>query len=140
MWLKRGGKYSAFDKHRQFLDEGHRFRDDKKHFTKGKVVHEVNKIPTFDGAAVDAELHALKPKAKGKGFEGYGKTHNWTHIAGLTKLPYYKDLKFPHNIDVMHTEKNVAESLFSTIIKIPEKTKDNVKCRVDQERLCARKS
>jgi hypothetical protein len=66
MWPKKGGKYSAFDKHRQFLEAGHRFREDKKHFTKGKVVSEVNKVPTFDGAAVVAKLHALKadPKVK----------------------------------------------------------------------------
>jgi hypothetical protein len=70
---------------------------------------------------------------------GYGETHNWTHVAGLTQLPYYKDLKLPHNIDVMHTEKNVGESVFNTVLNIPEKTKDNVKARVDQEMLCDRK-
>ena len=32
----------------------------------------------------------------------------------------------------MHTEKNVAESLFHTILNIPDKTKDNVKARADQ--------
>ena len=55
-------------------------------------------------------------KGKGKGkkcFEGYGETHNWTHITPFTQLPYFKDLKLPYNIDVMHTKKNVAESLFS---------------------------
>jgi hypothetical protein len=30
---------------------------------------------------------------------------------GLTRLPYFKDLLLPHNIDVMHTEKNVTEAL-----------------------------
>jgi hypothetical protein len=139
IWLKKGGKYSAFDKHQQFLEEGHPFREDKKNFVKGKVVHEVNKIPEFDGGAVDAELRALKPKAKGKGFVGYGQMHNWTHVAGLTKLPYFKDLKLPHNIDVMHTGKNVADSIFHTVLNIPEKTKDNVKARADQEKLCDRK-
>jgi hypothetical protein len=44
----------------------------------------------------------------------------------------------PHNIDVMHKEKNVAKSIFSTIFDIPEKTKDNVKARVDQQTLCNR--
>jgi hypothetical protein len=29
----------------------------------------------------------------------------WTHKSGLTRLPYYDDLLLPHNIDVMHTEK-----------------------------------
>ena len=38
----------------------------------------------------------------------------------------------------MHTEKNVAESLFHTILNIPVKTKDNVKARADQQRICDR--
>ena len=144
IWLSKGGKYVAFDLHRQFLPPDHPDREDKKNFTKGRVVHEVTEIPTFSGADVLAQLKALKPKVKGKGkakakgFEGYGETHNWTHITPFSQLPYFKDLKLPYNIDVMHTEKNVAESLFHTILNIPDKTKDNVKARADQQRICDR--
>ncbi|XP_073351930.1 uncharacterized protein [Aegilops tauschii subsp. strangulata] len=56
----------------------------------------------------------------------------------LMKLPYFKDFKLQYNIDVMHTEKNVAESLFRTILNIPDKTKDNVNARVDQQNICDR--
>ena len=42
-----------------------------------------------------------------------------TIITPFTQLPYFKDLKLPYNIDVMHTKKNVAESLFNTILNIP---------------------
>ena len=52
--------------------------------------------------------------------------------------PYFDDILLPHNIDVMHTKNNVAEAIFGTIIDIPNKTKDNVKARVDQMRLCNR--
>jgi hypothetical protein len=38
----------------------------------------------------------------------------------------------------MHTEKNVAEALWATIMDIPEKTKDNPKARVDMATLCDR--
>ena len=78
-------------------------------------MREEKAIPKFDGAKVDAELRALVP-AEGsiRKFEGYGVTHNWTHVAGLTQLEYYKDLELPHNIDVMHTEKNVGEMIFKT--------------------------
>ena len=144
IWLSKGGKYVAFDLHRQFLPPDHPDREDKKNFTKGRVVHEVTEIPTFSRADVLAQLKALKPKVKGKGkakakgFEGYGETHNWTHITPFSQLPYFKDLKLPYNIDVMHTEKNVAESLFHTILNIPDKTKDNVKARADQQRICDR--
>jgi hypothetical protein len=44
-------------------------------------------------------------------------------------------LELPHNIDVMHTEKNIAEALWSTIMDT-EKTKDNVKARIDQQQWC----
>jgi hypothetical protein len=72
------------------------------------------------------------------GFVGYSQQYMWTHKSGLTQLPYYDDLLLPHNIDVMHTEKNVAEALWATIMDIPGKTKDNVKARVDLAMLCDR--
>jgi hypothetical protein len=56
----------------------------------------------------------------------------------LTWLPYYDDLLLPHNIDVMHTEKNVAEALSAIIMDIPDKSQDNVKARVDMAALCDR--
>ena len=62
----------------------------------------------------------------------------WTHKSGLTRLPYFDDLLLPHNIDVMHTKKNVAEALWATIMDIPNKSKDNVKARVDLATLCDR--
>jgi hypothetical protein len=37
-WLTKGGKYSLFDKHRQFLPADHLFRRDIRNFTKGVVV------------------------------------------------------------------------------------------------------
>jgi hypothetical protein len=62
----------------------------------------------------------------------------WTHKSGLTRLSYFDDLLLPHNIDVMHTEKNVAEVLWVTIMDIPYKSKDNVKARLDLATLCDR--
>jgi len=48
------------------------------------------------------------------------------------------DLLLPHNINMMHSEKNIGEALFGTLTDIPDKTNDNVKARVDQETLCDR--
>jgi len=56
----------------------------------------------------------------------------------LTRLPYFKDLLLPHCIDVMHTEKNVAKALWGTLMDIKEKSKDNVKARLDVEMMCDR--
>jgi hypothetical protein len=54
----------------------------------------------------------------------------WTHKSGLERLPYFDGLLLPHNIDVMHTEKNVAQALWATLMDIPNKTKDNPKAIV----------
>jgi hypothetical protein len=62
--------------------------------------------------------------------------HMWTYKPSLTRLPYYDDLLLPHNIEVMHTEKNVAEALWTIIMDIPDKSKDNIKTRVDLAALC----
>ena len=67
---------------------------------------------------------------------GYGEEHMWTHKSGLTRLPYFDDL-LPHNIDVMHTEKNIAEARWGTLMNT-DKSKDNVKDRVDLATLCDR--
>jgi len=50
----------------------------------------------------------------------------WIHKLGLSRLPYFDDLLLSHSI-----EKNVVEVLWGTIMDIPDKSKDNVKARVD---------
>jgi hypothetical protein len=40
------------------------------------------------------------------------------------------------NTDVMHTKKNVVGALWATIMDILDKSKDNIKARVDQVALC----
>ena len=87
------------------------------------------------GAEVHAQIDALVPNEEG-GFVGYGEQHMWTHILSMMRLPYFDDL-LPHNIDVMHTEKNVAEALWATLMDT-EKSKDNPKARVDLATLCDR--
>jgi hypothetical protein len=40
-----------------------------------------------------------------------------------------------HAIDVMHMEKNVCKALISTLLDIPDKTKDTIKERMDLEEM-----
>ena len=61
------------------------------------------------GAAVRAQLDALEVNDQGDRFLGYGEQHAWTHKSCLWNLPYFDDLLLSHNIDVMHTKKNVTE-------------------------------
>ena len=136
IWLAKGHKYVCFDQHRQFLRLDHPYRQDAMHFQKGVIVDDPPP-PIMTGAQLKDELDALEEKLDGKGFVGYGETHQWTHIPSLWRLPYFKDLLLPHNIDVMHTEKNIAEALLGTLLDT-EKSKDNIQARIDQAKLCNR--
>ena len=54
-------------------------------------------------------------------------------------MPYWKILKTPHSLDVMHIMKNVCESLLGTLLNMPERTKDGPKARSDLRSLGIRK-
>ncbi|CAL2229846.1 unnamed protein product [Prunus armeniaca] len=67
-------------------------------------------------------------------------THlNWTHKSMFFELPYWSKLKLRHNLDVMHVEKNVFDTLLGTILDIEGKTKDTIKARLDLERMGIRR-
>jgi hypothetical protein len=74
----------------------------------------------------------------GDEFVGYGEEHNWTHKCALWELLYAKALILMHNINVMHRECNVGESIWSTCMAFVDKTKENHKARKDLARLCNR--
>jgi hypothetical protein len=69
-------------------------------------------------------------------FEGYNVNPNWTHTSCLWELPYGKALILPHNIDLMHQEQNVVESIMSMCLDVTSFTKDNVNARKDLADLC----
>jgi hypothetical protein len=49
-----------------------------------------------------------------------------------------KALILMHNIDMMHEEQNMGESIISTCLNITNKTKDNPKARKDLALICRR--
>ncbi|CAL9013163.1 unnamed protein product [Prunus brigantina] len=61
----------------------------------------------------------------------------WTPM--FFELPYWSKLKLRHNLDVMHVEKNVFDTLVGTILDIEGKTKDTIKARLDLERMGIRR-
>ena len=63
----------------------------------------------------------------------------WKARAVFHNLPYWKFLKTPHSLDMMHITKNVTESLLGTLSNMPEKTKDGTKARYDLKWLGVRK-
>jgi hypothetical protein len=60
------------------------------------------------------ELNNLKISDGREDFIGYEKEHNSTDKCGLWKLLYLKALILIYNIDVIHQERNVAESTVMT--------------------------
>jgi hypothetical protein len=55
----------------------------------------------------------------------------YSHKSVLWRLPYWIHLKLPHNLDVMHIEKNVCENILCTLLNVPGKTKDTHNARLD---------
>jgi hypothetical protein len=80
-------------------------------------------------------LDDLKESGNGK-FEGYGENHNWTYKSYLWELPYANALILPHNIDLMHQERNVVESIISMCLDVIGFSKDNMNARKDLAALC----
>jgi hypothetical protein len=132
--LEHGKKVTLFDCHRRFLPLSHHFRGDRKSFMKGKTV---KKGPPKQKLRADITqmLDDLKESGNGK-FEIYDENHNWTHKSCLWELPYAKTLILPHNIDLMHQERNVVKSIISMCLDVTDFSKDNMNARKDLAALC----
>jgi hypothetical protein len=92
------------------------------------------------GREIIEELNNLKISDGREEFERYEKVHNWTHKCGLWELPYSKTLILIHNIDVMHQEHNVVESIVMACMNFLEKSKDNKQARKYLAMICHRPS
>lgn len=70
----------------------------------------------------------------------YGVEHNWTKRSIFWELPFWKTNLLPHNLDVMHIERNVFLNILFTVMDTKGKTKDTYKARRDLEEHCRRGS
>ena len=55
----------------------------------------------------------------------------WNKKSIIFQLQYWKHLLLWHNLDVMHIEKNVCDSIIGTLLNILGKTKDSLASRLD---------
>jgi hypothetical protein len=115
------------------------FRVDRDTFKKVNVVLE-GPPRHLCGPEITDMLNNLVLKENGDEIVGYGNEHNWTHKCALWELPYAKVLILMHNINTMHQEHNVGESILSTCMAFAEKIEDNHKARKDLAQLCNRLS
>ena len=139
--LKCSGKPTFFDCYRRFLDRSHAFRRNKSKFRKGKIDLDPPP-PRRNGEDIWSRVRDY-PKivdphtmARNKP-EGYSVTHNWDRRSIFWDLPYWKTFRLWHNIDIMHTERNVFMNIFNMVMDVTGKTKDTIKGRYDMADLCS---
>ncbi|XP_076903001.1 uncharacterized protein LOC143557927 [Bidens hawaiensis] len=63
------------------------------------------------------------------------RTKLWHKKSNFFELEYWKKLLVRHQLDVMHIEKNVCESVYGTLLNLPHKMKDGLHARQDLEEL-----
>ncbi|KAL6320534.1 hypothetical protein AAG906_007613 [Vitis piasezkii] len=119
-WLKHGNKNSYTD-HRRFLPCNHPFRKQKKAFNGEQEFRLPPKELTGDEifTKVDMIHNSWGKKKKFKQCESFANpTSYWKKKSIFFELEYWKYFYIRHNLDVMHIEKNVCESIIGTVLNI----------------------
>ena len=142
--LKHGRKTCWFDCHRRFLPPDHPYRRSRTLFTKNKKVFD-SSPEEISGKKLSEQLRDFgadrTPDVGGHEnirIDAVGELHNWHKKSIFWDLPYWEDHLLRHNLDVMHIEKNFFDNLMNTILNIQDKTKDNLKSRLDLVDICDR--
>jgi len=123
--------------HDRFLPQGHRLRK----ASDFKSLHGTSAKPgTFTTEELLEELEKVRDVRVGQKRKRSGdRVPIWGRRVCLWDLEYWPSLKLRHNLDVMHIEKNVCESLLGTILDIKGKSKDTTNARLDLADLKIRK-
>ncbi|XP_042962362.1 uncharacterized protein LOC122296625 [Carya illinoinensis] len=139
MWLDYGRKYCYMSHHR-WLDLDHRWRKNKRAF------NGANEFRRQPGKPKAQEILESLREVSNVQFGKCGRKRkwapqelNWTKKSIFFDLPYWKDVQLRHNLDVMHIEKNICDSVLGTLLSIDGKSKDTANARRDLERLGLRK-
>nr|XP_028950696.1 uncharacterized protein LOC103420381 [Malus domestica] len=135
--------------HRRFLEDNHRFRRQTTAFN-GRREHR-SASRQWTGLQCLEELCTLrftfgKPKKNASVGQRRKRTSSstsgnsqWKKKSIFYELPYWRHLLIRHNLDVMHIEKNICDSVVGTLLGI-EKSKDGLAARADLEVLNIRRS
>ena len=134
IYLKNSRK-TVYIGHHRFLPQNHAWRSNKRSFN-GK--EELRSAPRgLKGTEIAKKL---------KGFRNnFGKKRKKKIDWPLKKksiffeLPYWAKNTLRHNLDAMHIEKNICDSIIGTLLDISGKTKDHIKARYDLQDMGIRK-
>ncbi|XP_073317253.1 uncharacterized protein [Primulina huaijiensis] len=132
MTLKHSRKI-VYTGHRRFLPTSHPYRRQKKSFN-GNQEFKLAPKP-LNGHEVLERVEKINyrlGKMSGNVQLKVGDEKScWKKKSIFFELEYWKHLHVRHVLDVMHIVNNVCESLISTLLDIPGKTKDGVAARLD---------
>ncbi|GJV33595.1 hypothetical protein Tco_1393995 [Tanacetum coccineum] len=130
---------TAYVGHRRFLKKPHKWR---RSLEFNGETENGDPPREFNRDAIMTQLARLPTRVKGKHprFGGVKIKRNvlvelnWTKRSIFYELEYWSFLTLKHNLDVMHIEKNVLESILNTLL-MNDKSKDTAKARQDLKRL-----
>ncbi|XP_021866491.2 uncharacterized protein [Spinacia oleracea] len=132
-WVKASGKHVYFD-HCPFLPHDHPYHKLKKAFNGEQNFESPPKV--FTSQEVFEKVKDIKITfGKLKKNKDALSTQGYKKCSGFWRLPYWRFLFVRHSLNVMHIEKNVFDSLISTLLNIPQKTKDVPKARAGLKEL-----
>ena len=122
--------------HRRYLPKNHKWRRslafDGHHEYKGEP-QKLSMEETLVCLEKVKDITLGKPDGSKKRKRGQ-KDHEpklFSRKSALWKLPYWQHLKLPHNLDMMHIEKNICDALLGIILRLEGKNKDTVNARLD---------
>ena len=112
------------------MDNDHEFREDDINFDGTKEFRVAPVTPS--GSDIMQQTEKLVGRCLGKEHQAlYNKRKRgeedvcvWKKRGILFTFPYWADQKLRHDIDVMHTEKNVIDNIMATLLDLDGKTKD----------------
>ena len=85
----------------------------------GKIQEQLDRMPNI--------ILGKHPSNKKRQLSG---EPSWSKVSILYKISYWKNKKLKHNIDVMHVEKNISESIYGTLLGIEGRNKDTDKAQI----------
>ncbi|KAL6654069.1 hypothetical protein ACP70R_007534 [Stipagrostis hirtigluma subsp. patula] len=138
------GHKTCYMGHRRFLDADHKFRFEASLFDGTEDLREppiplsaaeiselTKKIETVFGKL---QKNRKKIKKRRHGDEEQDEvdiSKVFRKRSCLFQLPYWETLLLRHNIDAMHTEKNVFDNIANTFLDVDRRSKDSLNARLD---------
>jgi hypothetical protein len=128
--------------HHRFLPNDHKWRRSRRF--NGK--YEPKEAPTsFTLAEREERVQRVQDYKPGKNpstrkrKRGMTGEPTWHLKISLYDLPYWSKLKFVHNLDVMHIEKNILDNILGTLLELDGKNKDTLGGKMDLQKFNVRK-